>query len=61
MRTIWPLFFLVSVAAAQERPNVVLILADDLGWTQLGSYGGQAYRTPNIDRLAGEGLRFTDA
>jgi hypothetical protein len=40
-------------------PNVVLILADDLGWGDLGSYGNRLIRTPNIDRLAAEGVRFT--
>ncbi len=40
-------------------PNVVVILADDLGWGDLGSYGNGVIRTPNIDRLASEGARFT--
>jgi arylsulfatase A len=40
-------------------PNVVLILADDLGWGDLGSYGNRTIRTPNLDRLAAEGARFT--
>jgi arylsulfatase A len=40
-------------------PNVVLILADDLGWGDLGSYGNTLIKTPNIDRLAAEGVRFT--
>ena len=47
--------------AEGDRPNVVFILADDLGWTDLGSYGSGYYRTPNIDRLAAEGIRLTDA
>ena len=46
---------------AVEKPNFVLILADDLGWRDLGSYGSTYYETPNIDRLAAEGTRFTDA
>ncbi|HEX5597754.1 MAG TPA: sulfatase-like hydrolase/transferase [Micromonosporaceae bacterium] len=41
------------------QPNVVFILADDLGWSDLGCYGSSAIRTPNLDRLAAEGLRFT--
>jgi len=41
-------------------PNIVFILADDLGWTDLGCQGSKFYRTPNIDRLAAEGMRFTD-
>ena len=40
-------------------PNVVIILADDMGWGDLGSYGNRTIRTPNIDRLASEGARFT--
>ncbi|MDE2691324.1 MAG: sulfatase-like hydrolase/transferase [Acidobacteriota bacterium] len=44
-----------------ERPNVVLIVADDLGYGDLGSYGSQANRTPRLDRLAAGGVRFTDA
>ena len=41
------------------RPNIVFILADDLGYGDLGCYGQQKIRTPNIDRLAAEGMRFT--
>ncbi|MEY4816193.1 MAG: Arylsulfatase [Verrucomicrobiota bacterium] len=40
-------------------PNVIIILADDLGYGDLGSYGGKRIRTPNLDRLAAEGMRFT--
>lgn len=46
-------------AAAAKRPNVVLILADDLGWAELGCYGQQKIRTPRLDALAAEGARFT--
>ena len=42
------------------KPNVVLINVDDLGWTDLGCYGSDFYETPNIDRLAAGGMRFTD-
>jgi arylsulfatase A-like enzyme len=42
------------------RPNVVLIISDDMGWADLGSYGATDIRTPNLDRLAREGLRLTD-
>lgn len=45
--------------AESKRWNVVFILADDLGWTDLGCYGSRLYETPNIDRLAREGMRFT--
>ena len=42
-----------------DRPNVVFIMADDLGWTDLGCQGSKYYETPNIDRLAASGVRFT--
>ncbi len=42
-----------------RRPNVVFLLADDLGWADLGCYGSPAIRTPNLDRLAAAGIRFT--
>jgi len=44
-----------------SRPNVVLFLVDDLGWRDIGCQGSDYYQTPNIDRLAAEGVRFTDA
>jgi arylsulfatase A-like enzyme len=47
-------------AADAPRPNVVFVLADDLGWGDLSSYGAADIATPNIDRLAREGVRFTD-
>lgn len=49
----------VASVAAEPRPNVVLILADDLGWTDLGCYGSDFYETPHLDRLARDGMRFT--
>ena len=51
-----------SVArAADARPNVVVIVADDLGWADLGCYGSRFHQTPALDRLAREGMRFTQA
>lgn len=44
-----------------KRPNILLILTDDQGWTTLGCYGGKIVPTPNLDRLAAEGARFTSA
>jgi arylsulfatase A-like enzyme len=49
-----------GVASAADRPNIVLVYADDLGYGDVGCYGATRVRTPNIDRLAREGLRFTD-
>lgn len=51
----------MSFAKASESPNVVLIFVDDLGYGDLGCYGATKVQTPNIDRLAKEGRRFTDA
>ncbi len=48
-----------TVLAAETKPNVVLILADDLGWADLGCYGSKFHQTPNLDRMAAEGVRFT--
>ncbi len=50
-----------AVAPRTARPNLVFILADDLGWRDLGCYGSTFYETPNLDRLAAKGMRFTDA
>ncbi|OPZ16721.1 MAG: Arylsulfatase [candidate division BRC1 bacterium ADurb.BinA364] len=50
-----------AAALAAKRPNIVFIFADDLGWSDVGCQGARYYETPNIDRLAREGLRFTDA
>jgi len=47
--------------STSPRPNIVLILTDDLGWADPGCYGSTFHETPNIDRLAAEGVRFTDA
>lgn len=44
-----------------RRPNILFILGDDLGWADLSSYGAPHIRTPNLDRLARQGVRFTDA
>lgn len=46
-------------AAAQDRPNLIWIMADDLGYGELGSYGQTVIHTPQLDRMAGEGMRFT--
>ena len=45
----------------EKRLNVVLILADDLGWSDLACYGSEYHQTPHIDRLAVQGVRFTSA
>jgi arylsulfatase A-like enzyme len=52
---------LAGAAVAAERPNIVLIVADDLGWTDLGCQGSDLYRTPHLDALAARGVRCTAA
>jgi len=47
-------------APAARKPNIILVLADDLGYNDVGAYGQKKIRTPNIDRLSNEGLRLTD-
>ena len=44
-----------------EKPNIIFILADDLGWAELGSYGNDFNETPHLDHMAKAGLRFTQA
>ena len=46
---------------SKKRPNIVFIIVDDMGWADLGCYGGKQIKTPNINRMAKEGIRFTDA
>jgi arylsulfatase A-like enzyme len=50
----------VTATVAAERPNIVLILCDNLGYGDVGCYGSKLHRTPQIDRMAAEGLRLTD-
>ena len=56
-------FFCAPVVgfAAEARPNIVFVLADDLGVNDLGCYGRKEHHTPHLDQLAREGLRFTSA
>jgi arylsulfatase A len=58
------LLAIVSASAAQaappERPNIVIIFIDDMGYADIGPFGAKTYATPNLDRMAAEGRRFTD-
>jgi arylsulfatase A-like enzyme len=61
MKTLLVSLFLAGSVVAAPKPNILFILADDLGWRDLGCYGSPFNETPNLDRLAGAGLRFTQA
>lgn len=50
----------VEPGTSRRPPNVVIVFADDLGYADLGCYGAREIATPNLDRMAAEGLRFTD-
>lgn len=52
---------LTVAAVSSEKPNIIFILADDLGFNQIGCYGDTPIKTPNLDRLASHGIRFTQA
>ena len=52
------LALVIRADALERKPNVVFILADDLGYGDLGAYGQKIIRTPNLDRMAAEGMRF---
>mgnify|MGYP002634188813 FL=1 len=53
-------FSLSAAAPLASKPNLIVIMTDDMGYGDTGCYGGTAFPTPHIDRLAEEGLRFTD-
>lgn len=62
-----PLFLMLGASCcimntfSQQRPNIICILADDLGYTDIGCYGAEKIKTPSIDTLAAQGVRFTNA
>ena len=57
-----PVFIIISnLIAAQTKPNIIYIMADDMGYADLSSYGRKDYRTPNLDKLASQGLKFINA
>jgi hypothetical protein len=52
--------FLSTAVQAAEKPNLIYLMADDLGYGDLGCYGQKRIKTPSLDRMAAEGIRFTD-
>ena len=52
--------FLIAATALAERPNIVVVFVDDMGWGDFSCFGGEAVETENVDRLADEGIRFTN-
>src|SRR6188768_2466618 len=59
MKSFLFLLFLCPLLLAAELPNVVLIVADDMGYADMGTQGARGFKTPNLDRMAAEGTRFT--
>jgi arylsulfatase A-like enzyme len=53
-------FALITSATAADAPNIVLVMPDDMGWGDIAAHGNPLIKTPNLDRLHGESLRFTD-
>jgi arylsulfatase A-like enzyme len=60
MRFLALLFALCPLLSAHSKPNIVIFYLDDMGWAQPGAYGGKLAPTPNMDRLAADGVRFTN-
>ena len=58
--TAWLFILAHPCATAAPRPNIIFIMADDLGYTDVACFGSKYYETPNIDRLATQGLKLTN-
>ncbi len=50
----------LSCSAQAEKPNIIFIMADDLGWADIGPYGNNFIETPHLDKLAADGMKFTN-
>src|SRR3954447_11798139 len=55
-----PVFAADAAPAAAKKPNILVILADDIGYGDISCYGATKVKTPNLDKLAAQGIRFTD-
>ena len=62
MKQFFPVVVILWAFSAEsaQKPNILIVLADDLGYGDLGCYGNQIVKTPNLDRFARQGMRFTD-
>ena len=58
--TLFAIAFAAAPMLAADQPNIVIIFADDLGYGDLGCYGHPSIKTPNLDRMAAEGMKFTN-
>jgi arylsulfatase A-like enzyme len=56
-----PLTALHAAESQPAKPNIIFILVDDMGWTDLACFGSKFYKTPHIDPLAAQGMRFNNA
>lgn len=56
----WSFWFSPDCSAERPRPNIIVIFVDDMGFADIGPFGATRYRTPHLDRMAAEGMRFTD-
>ncbi|MGY8694633.1 MAG: sulfatase-like hydrolase/transferase, partial [Verrucomicrobiia bacterium] len=56
----WLVLLSASILSAADTPNVIIIFCDDMGYADIGPFGAEGYETPNLNRMAAEGMKFTD-